>query len=64
MAARARFRGAFDAARAEICGEVRAEPVAIEATRLKPANAVLSAASEGSRDVEVLKRAVLQAMRR
>ena len=53
---------AFDAAWAEICGEVRAEPVALEATRLKLANAVLSVASEDSCDVETLKRAALNAM--
>jgi hypothetical protein len=53
---------AFDAAWAEIAGQFGTDPVVIEAARLKLANAVLSIASEDSRDVEVLKRAALQRM--
>lgn len=53
---------AFDAAWAEIAGGFGTDPVAIEAARLKLANAVLSVASEDSRDVEVLKRAARQVM--
>jgi hypothetical protein len=55
---------AFDAVWTEIAGEIGADPVAIEAERLRLANAVLSVASEDSRDVEALKRAALQAMGR
>jgi hypothetical protein len=47
----------FDAAWSEIAGGV-----AIEVARLKLGNAVLSVASEDSRDVEVSKRAALQAI--
>ena len=54
--------GAFDAAWAEISGRFGTNPVAIEAARIKLANAVLSIASEDSRDVEVLKQAALQVM--
>jgi hypothetical protein len=53
---------AFDAAWTEIAGKIGADPVAIEAARLRLANAVLSIASEHSRDVEALKRGALQAM--
>ena len=53
---------AFDAAWADISGRFRTNPVAIEAARLKLANAVLSVASEDSRDVEALKRGALQVM--
>jgi hypothetical protein len=55
---------AFDAAWAEIAGGFGTDPVVIEAARIKLANAVLSVASEDSRDVEALKRAALQAMAR
>ena len=51
---------AFDAAWAEISGRFGIDPVAIEAARLSLANAVLSVASEDSRDVEALKKAALQ----
>jgi hypothetical protein len=51
---------AFDAAWAEIASEVGTDPVAIEAARLKLANAVLNVADENSRDIDALKRAVLQ----
>jgi hypothetical protein len=53
---------AFDAAWSEISGRFGTDPVVIEAARIKLANAVLSVASEDSRDVEVLKRAALQVM--
>ena len=53
---------AFDAAWADISGRFGTNPVAIEAARLKLANAVLSVASEDSRDVEALKRGALQVM--
>jgi hypothetical protein len=52
----------FDAAWAEISGRFGTDPVVIEAARIGLANAVLSVASEDSRDVEVLKRAALQVM--
>ena len=55
---------AFDAAWAEISGGFGTHPVVIEAARLKLANAVLSVASEDSRDVEALKRGALQVMGR
>ena len=55
---------AFDAAWAEISGRFGNDPVMIAAARLKLANAVLSVASEDSRDVEALKRGALQAMAR
>jgi hypothetical protein len=53
---------AFDAAWAEISDTFRTDPVVIEAARLKLANAVLSVASEDSRDVDALKRGALQVM--
>ena len=55
---------AFDAAWAEIASNFGNGPVVIEAARLKLANAVLSVASEDSRDVEALKRAALEVMAR
>jgi hypothetical protein len=55
---------AFDAAWAEIAGSFGNDPIAIEAARLRLANAILSIASENSRDVEVLRRAALQVMGR
>ena len=55
---------AFDAAWAEIAGNFGNDPVVIEAARMKLANAVLSIASEDSRDVDALKQAALQAMAR
>ena len=51
---------AFDAAWVEISGRFGTNPVAIEAARLSLANAVLSVASEDSRDVKALKKAALQ----
>ena len=53
---------AFDAAWAEIGGNFGNVPVDIDNARFRLANAVLSIASEDSRDVEVLKRAALQRM--
>jgi len=55
---------AFDAAWAEIASGYGTDPLVIEAARLKLANAVLSVASDDSRDVDALKRAALQAMAR
>jgi hypothetical protein len=55
---------AFDAAWAEIVANFVNDAVVIEAARLKLANAVLSVASEDSRDVEALKRAALEALAR
>jgi hypothetical protein len=53
---------AFDAAWAEIAGNFGNVPVDIDNARYRLANALLSAASEGSRDVEVLKRVALERM--
>jgi hypothetical protein len=55
---------AFDAAWAEIAGNFRNDPLTIEAARLWLAKAMLSIASEDSRDVEALKRAALERMAR
>ena len=55
---------AFDAAWADIASSFVNDPVAIEAARLKLANAILSVARENSRDVEALKRAALEGMAR
>jgi len=54
----------LDAAWAEIADGVGTDPLVIEAARLKLANALLSVASEDSRDVEALKRAALEATSR
>jgi hypothetical protein len=53
---------AFDAAWNEIARNVGANPLAIEAARLKLANATLAVAREDSRDPETLKRDALQTM--
>jgi hypothetical protein len=53
---------AFDAAWAEIAPNFGNDPLEIDNARYKLANAMLSVASEDSRDVEVLKTAALQAM--
>ena len=53
---------AFDAAWQEIAGNFGTDPAAIEAARLQLASALLSIASEASRNVEVLKRAALERM--
>jgi hypothetical protein len=53
---------AFDEAWASIAGNFGGDPSDIERARLKLATALLSVASEDSRDVEVLKKAALQVM--
>jgi hypothetical protein len=53
---------AFDQAWAQIAGNFGDDPSDIERARLKLANAMLSVASEDSRDVAVLVRAALEAM--
>jgi hypothetical protein len=53
---------AFDSAWNEIAANIGDNPLAIEAARLKLANAMLSVASEASRDPEKLKHNALQAM--
>jgi len=55
---------AFDVAWAEIAGNFGNDPLVIEAARMKLANAILSNASEDSRDVDALKQAALQALAR
>jgi hypothetical protein len=52
---------AFDQAWTEIAGNFN-DPIQIEGARLSLANALLSIATDDSRDVEVLKRAALQVM--
>jgi hypothetical protein len=53
---------AFDAAWAEIAGNFGNDPGNIDDALYRLANALLSVASEDSRDVEVLKRAALKQM--
>jgi hypothetical protein len=53
---------AFDEAWQSIAGNFGEEPQEIERARLRLANALLSVATEESRDVAVLKRGALQAM--
>ena len=53
---------AFDEAWANIAGNFGDDPSDIERARPKLATALLSVASEDSRDVEVLKKAALQVM--
>jgi hypothetical protein len=53
---------AFEAAWGDIADNFRNEAAQIETTRLKLASALLSIASEESRNVEVLKKAALQRM--
>jgi|RhiMetdeSRZDD1v2_1073273.scaffolds.fasta_scaffold358380_2 hypothetical protein len=53
---------AFDEAWASIAGNFGDDPADVERARLKLANALLSVASEDSRDVEALKKGALQAM--
>jgi hypothetical protein len=52
---------AFDEAWESIAGNFGEEPASIELGRLKLAEAILSLASEESRDVEALKRGALEA---
>jgi hypothetical protein len=51
---------AVDAAWAEIACNFSNDPVVVEAARLKLADALLSIASEDSRDADVLRKAALQ----
>jgi hypothetical protein len=53
---------AFDAAWAEIAGNYGNVPVDIDNARYRLANALISVASEDSRDVEALKRGALEEM--
>jgi hypothetical protein len=53
---------AFDAAWVEIAGNFGNDPVEIDNALYRLANALLSVASEDSREVEVLKRAALEQM--
>jgi hypothetical protein len=53
---------AFDEAWQDIAGNFGSDPHDIEKARLGLATALLSVASEDSRDVEALKRGALQAM--
>jgi len=53
---------AFDAAWAEIAGNFGDDPEDVEKARQRLAKAMLSVASEDSRDVGVLRRAALQRM--
>jgi hypothetical protein len=53
---------AFDAAWAEIAGNFGNDPVVVDNARYRLAKALLSVASEDSRDVEVLKRGALEHM--
>ena len=53
---------AFDAAWVEIAGNFGNDPVDIDNARYRLANALISVASEDSRDVEVLKRGALEEM--
>ena len=52
----------FDAAWTEIARNFGDDATEIDAARIKLANAILSIASEDSRDAEVLKKAALQRM--
>jgi len=53
---------AFDAAWSAIAGNFGNDPSEIDDARYRLANAILSVASEDSRDVDVLKKAALQRM--
>jgi hypothetical protein len=53
---------AYDDAWRTIEGNFGDDPRDVEMARLKPANAVLSVASENGRDMEALKNGALQAM--
>jgi hypothetical protein len=55
---------AFDAAWSEIADHFSDDPADTDNVRYKLATALLSIASEDSRDVEVLKKAALQRMAR
>jgi hypothetical protein len=53
---------AFDSVWAEIAGNFANDPAEIDEALFKLATALLSVASEASRDVEVLKKAALERM--
>jgi hypothetical protein len=53
---------AFDEAWAEIASHFAPDPLIVEGARLALANAIMSVATESSRDVQVLKNAALQVM--
>jgi len=53
---------AFDQAWAQIASHFGGDPSVTDAARIALANAILSVASDDSRDVEVLKRAGLEAL--
>ena len=53
---------AFDEAWAEITGNFGNDPLNVEAARVKLATALLTIASEDSRDAGVLKKAAVQRM--
>jgi hypothetical protein len=53
---------AFDQAWNEIAGNFGNDPKAVENARLQLADALLSVASDGSMDVEILKREALETM--
>jgi hypothetical protein len=53
---------AFDEAWAEIASHFALDPLIVESARLALADAILSVATESSRDVHVLKSAALQVM--
>jgi hypothetical protein len=53
---------AFDEAWAEIAGNFGDHPMEIETARLRLANAILSAAVDGSKEVSALKAGALHAM--
>jgi len=55
---------AFDQTWTEIASYFAGDPVVRDGARIALANAILSVASDDSRDVEVLKEAVLQALAR
>src|SRR5215467_9170710 len=55
---------AFDQAWGEIASHFNGDPSVTDAARIALANAILSVASDESRDVEVLKQAGLQVMAR
>src|SRR5262245_8937018 len=55
---------AFDGAWTDIAGNFGSDALVIQAARLQLANAVLSVASDGSRDAGALKEAALQEMAR
>jgi hypothetical protein len=53
---------AFDAAWVEIAGNFGNDPGQVEAARVKLATAILSNATDDSRDVEALKKAAIERM--